>query len=183
MSFRYTSDVEIGELQTKPRPLSGSETLLVVQDERTYKCSITELLSDLQIQTTPLLTPWGRLTDLPLFSGNTNFSATTERATQTLDIPEHQFFHFVDVTFTSGSLANVLVPAKSSQIDYSGVRVLVRANMPVNSTLYVREEFSDAVPLATGSALDQGFIWVAMFVNNGTVWKWVPIPSDALTIG
>jgi hypothetical protein len=136
MSLRYTSDVEITELEEVPLSLSGREALVIVQDGKTFKTSIGGLISSLGVATLPLRPSWDLVTERPVFTGVTTGAFTANSSGEMLyngevtslgvAIPEGQVQHFVDLTVSDAVSAEVTLPAG----DFSGVVVGVRASFP-----------------------------------------------------
>jgi len=180
MSFRYTSDVEIAELQDKVRPLDGTEAILIVQDGRSYKCTLQELITDLQVSTSAVYVDWAFVANVPPLSGATSFNVTAPGQVQAVDIPRHQVSHFVNAEFNSGSSLDIIMPLVSTEVPMTGVQVTVRASLRPNSSVNVREGSASNAVIASESSTTQSFVWTALFAHNGTQWKYVPLESLTL---
>lgn len=136
MSLRYTSDVEITDLDKVPLGISGREALIIVQDGKTYRTTIGDIISSLGVAVGPLRPSWDLVTNKPTFSGVTTGAFTANNSGSVfyngeathpgLVIPKGQVQHFADFTVSDGAAGELILPAG----DFSGVSVGVRASFP-----------------------------------------------------
>lgn len=137
MSLRYTSDLEITDLQQAPTALSGREALIIVQDNKTYKTTLGEIIANQNLATLPTRPDWELVQNKPSFSGCTvgNFTVSGgqvlyngEATFPGVVIPKGQIQHFVDLIVSDGASAEITLPSGN---DYAGVMVGIRAKFPV----------------------------------------------------
>ena len=148
MSLRYTSDVEIPELDEAPDTLSGREAVLVVQNRKTYKTTVSKLVADLNMATHPVRPEYTLIQNLPDFSGSTVgelgiLNGTTMFTRPGMDpvatdvvgvtMPAGQIQHFVDLTVEAGITGDLVLPSGN----YSGAQACVRASFPKEAGGYV----------------------------------------------
>ncbi len=137
MSLRYTSDLEITDLQPAPTALSGREALIIVQDNKTYKTTLGEIIANQNLATLPTRPDWKLVQNKPTFTGSTigHFTVSGgqvlyngEATFPGIDIPEGQVQHIADLTVSDGALAEITLPSGN---EYAGVVVGIRASFPV----------------------------------------------------
>ena len=181
MSFRYTSDIQLSELQSKLRPLDKTETILIVQDGKSVQCSLLELINDLSISTTAVYVDWALLQNVPALSGATKLTAGASGQSQAVEVPQGQVSHFVDITMDASSTLDLILPSVSSEVPLTGVQVTIRGAFPAAAaTLNVREGSVANSVIATESSVTQAYVWTALFAHNGISWKYVPLESLTL---
>ena len=189
MSFRYTSDLEITELESVPIGISGNEAIVVVQDGKTYQVSLNNVVSGLLLASLPVRPEWSDVKSVPTFSGSTVGAFTKgasgtlyngEATNPTIDLPAGQIQHFADYTFENGANAEVTLPAG----DFTGVKVGIRASFAIgDTTLAVRNGSSSGPIIDTlDSHKEHVSVDAAFYFNNGVDWKTFPAPPDALII-
>ena len=191
MSFRYTSDLEITELQQVPVGITGNEALVVVQDGKTYQVSLNNIISNLNLALTPVRPEWSNVKNAPVLAGVTVGSFTKDSTTgdvlyngeaisATLTLPAGQIQHFADFTFEDGASSDLTLPAGS----FTGVKVGVRASFVIGDTALNIRNGSSSGPIISilDSDKNSASVDAAYFFHNGVDWITFPAPPDALII-